>query len=97
MQATEEPGIWRCTRCATEARFEADQLVSLNIPGYELRLREIELRVREVTREIESEGAVGEARDMNRIRTLHGERQRLLAEFSFLTHFGELVERHRRE
>ncbi len=97
MKASEEPGFWLCSRCGTEAKFETDQIVSLDIPGYVLRLREIERRLPEVTREIEVEGAKGEARDMNRIRTLHGERQQLLSEFSFLNHFGKLVERHRRQ
>lgn len=97
MTASEEPGFWLCTRCRSEARFDDDQHVSLDIPGYEAKLREIERRLPEVTHEIELEGAKGDARDLNRIRTLHSERQRLLTEFSFLTHFEELVERHRSE
>jgi len=97
MKASGEPGFWLCTRCGSEARFDDDQLVSLDIPGYEAKLREIERRLPEVTHEIELEGAKGDARDLNRIRTLHNERQRLLTEFSFLTYFEELVERHLRE
>ena len=97
MKASEEPGFWLCSRCGVEAAFEEDQLLSLDIPGYEAKLRDIERRLPEVTREIEVEGARGEERDMSRIRTLHEERQRLLAEFAFLTHFKELVERHRRQ
>ncbi len=91
-----EQALWRCPRCGTEARFEGEELISLDIPGYEMRLREIERRVLEVTHEIQVEGAKGQARDMSLIRRLHGERQDLLAEFSFLTHFEDLVERHRR-
>ncbi len=96
MSDADELGLRHCPRCGTEARFEGEELVSLDIPGYEMRLREIERRVIEVTREIQVEGARGEARDMNLIRRLHNERQSLLAEFSFLTHFEDLVERHRR-
>ena len=97
IKASEEPGFWLCSRCGTESRFEEEQLFSLDIPGYVLKLRDIERRLPEVTREIEKEGARGEERDMSRIRTLHEERQRLLAEFAFLTHFEQMVERHRRE
>ncbi len=90
-----ESGLWLCPRCRTEASFEGEELSSLDIPGYDMRLREIEDRVKEVTREIETEGGRGDARDMRRIRSLHLERQDLLTEYSFLTHFHELIERHR--
>ncbi len=90
-----ETGLRRCSRCGTEARFEGEELISLDIPGYEARLREIERRVIEVNHEVEVEGARGPARDMSLIRRLHNERQSLLAEWSFLTHFEDLVERHR--
>lgn len=95
MKVEETPGLWRCPRCGTEAAFEDDELVSLEIPGYELRLREIGERVRELNRAIDEEGRRGDARDMRLIQRFHHERQELLTEFSFLEHFEELVERHR--
>ncbi len=95
LKVTDESGLMRCLRCGTEAAFEEGELASLEIPGYELRLREIGERVRELNRAIDIEGSRGDARDMQRIQRFHHERQELLSEYSFLEHFEAMVERHR--
>jgi hypothetical protein len=65
----------------------------MRIPGFEMRLEELERRNRELLRFIEEEGSRGAARDMRRIQSLHEERQRVLSEYSLFCCFRQFVER----
>lgn len=89
----DETGEFRCPRCGVTARFSGADLVAIFIPGYYRRLMELEALNKELVVEIEIEGMKGGGRDMPFLRKKHLERQDLLAEFSFLTHFREFVDK----
>jgi hypothetical protein len=65
----------------------------MKIPGYELRLEELQKRHAEILALIDAESGRGSARDMRVLRSLHEERQRVLSEFSFLGYFRQFMER----
>jgi hypothetical protein len=88
-----EAGIYRCERCHSRCRFDAESLTAMDIPDYHLRLEELRRRNQELVALIEAESERSEARDMFLLRSLHEERQRVLSEYSFLSHFQEFVER----
>ena len=93
MEKTEEEGSFICMRCRSLARFRGEELLAMKIPGYELRLEELQRRHAEVLALIEAESGRGTARDMRTLRSLHEERQRVLSEFSFMGHFRQFVDR----
>ncbi|MEW6552720.1 MAG: hypothetical protein AB1384_00345 [Actinomycetota bacterium] len=82
-----------CLRCRSQARFSGEELLAMKIPGYELRLEELQRRHAEILALIEAESGRGNARDMRALRSLHEERQRVLSEFSFLGYFRQFIER----
>lgn len=82
-----------CTRCGSEARFRGEELLAMKIPGYELKLHELQMRHAEILALIEAESGRGSERDMRALRSLHEERQRVLSEFSFMGYFRQFVER----
>jgi hypothetical protein len=86
-------GEFRCGRCGATSRYEEPDLVAMFIPGYHRRLMELEALNRELVGEIEIEGMKGEARDMSYLQKKHLERQDLLAEYAFLSHFRDFVEK----
>jgi len=93
LEATEEEGTYACMRCRSLARFRGGELLAMKIPGYELRLEELQRRHAEVLALIEAESGRGSARDMRALRSLHEERQRVLSEFSFFGYFRQFIER----
>lgn len=93
LQPTEEEECYECMRCRSLARFRGEELAAMSIPGYELRLEELRRRNAEILTLIEAESVKGAGRDMNALRSLHEERQRVLSEFSFLGYFRQFVER----
>jgi hypothetical protein len=93
LMVTEEVRCFECMRCRSLARFQGEELLAMSIPGYEIRLMELERRHAEIIALIDAEGARGAARDMRSLRSLHEERQRVLSEFSFLSYFRQFVER----
>ncbi len=95
IETTGEAGLFVCMRCRSLARFRGEELLAMKIPGYELRLEELQKRHAEILSLIEAESGRGAARDMRSLRTLHEERQRALSEFSFLGNFRQFVERWR--
>jgi hypothetical protein len=86
-------GEFRCVRCGTRGRYDTNCLVAIYIPNYHARLAELEVRNRELVSEIELEGMKGENRDMRFLQKKHLERQDVLAEVAFLSHFREFVEK----
>jgi len=95
LEITEEKGLFVCMRCRSLARFRGGELLAMKIPGYELRLEELQRHHAEVLASIEGESGKGAARDMRKLRAMHEERQRVLSEFSFLGYFRQFVERWR--
>ncbi len=87
-----EAGLYRCARCRSRARFEGESLVAIDIPDYYLRLEALRRRNQELVALIEAESGRGAGRDMTVLSSLHGERQRVLSEYSFLSYFQEFVE-----
>ncbi|MHB8780041.1 MAG: hypothetical protein ACYC55_01470 [Candidatus Geothermincolia bacterium] len=85
MRGTEDGG-WHCLRCGSLARFRGEELEELTIPGYLQRLEELQAGVRELDARIRAEGR-REGRDQALLARLHGERQRLLSEYSYLKGF----------
>lgn len=92
LEAAEEEDLFVCMRCRSLARFRGEELLAMKIPGYELRLEELQKRNAEVLALIEAESGRGDARDMRVLRSLHEERQRVLSEFSFLGYFRQFIE-----
>jgi len=95
LEPTGEEGLFICMRCRSLVRFRGEELLAMNIPGYELRLEELQKQHAEILSLIEAESGRGAARDMRSLRSLHEERQRVLSEFSFLGNFRQFVERWR--
>ena len=93
MEEHEEEGYHRCRRCFSLARFRGEELLAMHIPHYHLRLHELEKMHGEVLERIEAEAGRGKDRDMRALRSLHEERQRILAEYSFMGYFRQFVER----
>ncbi len=93
LEETQEEGVYICMRCGSLARFRGEELLAMSIPGFELRLEELQRRHAEVLALIERESEKGAARDMRKLRSLHEERQRVLSEFSFMGYFRQFVER----
>ncbi len=91
--AEADSGEYRCGRCGTTGRYEGVELVAAFIPGYHRRLAELEALNKDLLSDIEIEGMKGPARDMRYLQKKHLERQDLLAEYSFLSHFRDFVER----
>lgn len=88
-----ESGEFRCARCRSTARFDGESLLAIEIPGYHRRLVELEAANRQLVREIEEEGRKGPARDARTLRKKHLERQDVLCEYGFLSHFREYVDK----
>ncbi len=93
MSASAEEGCFECIRCGSLARFRGEDLLSMLIPRYNLRLEELRRRQGELVSMIEAESGRGEARRMAELRSLHEERQRVLSEYSFLSYFQQFIEK----
>lgn len=93
LEAAEREGLYICIRCRSLSLFRDQELLAMNIPGYELRLQELQRRNAEILALIEAEGGKGAARDMRALRAMHEERQRVLSEVSFMGYFRQFVER----
>jgi ribosomal protein S27AE len=91
--AEDAAGELRCGRCGATGRYDAENLVAIFIPNYFAQLLELQSRNKELTGEIELEGMKGEYRDMRYLQRKHLERQDVLAEYAFLSHFRDLVEK----
>ena len=91
--AADESGEHRCRRCGATGRFEGENLVAVFIPRYDARLMELEALEREISGEIDLEGMKGQYRDMGFIRKKHLERQGVLSEYAFLSHFRPFTEK----
>jgi len=91
--AADESGEHQCRRCGATGRFEGENLVAIFIPRYEARLMELEMLEREVSGEIDLEGTKGQYRDMGFVRKKHLERQGVLSEYAFLSHFRPFTEK----
>jgi hypothetical protein len=91
--ATDASGEYRCAHCGAAGRYGGEELLAISIPGYHRRLMELEAFNRELLAEIESEGSKGEGRDMRYLQKKHLERQDVLCEYAFLSHFREFVEK----
>lgn len=89
----EASGEFRCPRCGTSGRYDDVNLVAMFIPGFHRRLMELESRNRELIAETEMEGMKGESRNMRYLQEKHKERQNVLGEYSFLTHFSDFIDR----
>ncbi len=88
-----DSGEFRCGHCGSTARYEDENLLAIDIPGYHRRLAELESMNKELVQEIELEGMRGPGRDMQFLQRKHLERQDILCEYSFLSHFRSYVER----
>ena len=88
----EASGEYDCRRCGTRGRYEERNLAALFIKDYHARLRELESLNKEILADIELESMKGEFRDMRYLREKHMERQGVLAEYSFLSHFRPFIE-----
>jgi len=86
-------GEFRCGHCGATGRYKELDLVAIFIPGYHRRLMDLEALNKELLGEIEIEGMKGASRDMRFLQKKHLERQDLLAEYAFLSHFRDFVER----
>lgn len=86
-------GEFRCGQCGATGRHKGVDLVAIFIPGYHRRLMELEALNKELLRDIEIEGMKGQGRDMRYLQKKHLERQGLLAEYAFLSHFTDFVEK----
>lgn len=86
-------GEFRCRRCATTGRYDGVDLLALFMPGYHRRVMELEARNRELIAEIEMEGMKGSGRNMRYLQEKHRERQDVLAEYSFLSHFRDFIDK----
>ncbi len=86
-------GEYRCAHCGATGRYSGEDLVAISIPGYHRRIAELESFNRELLAQIEEEGRKGEGRDMRFLQRKHLERQDVLCEYSFLSHFREYVEK----
>lgn len=93
LEMTPDEGCFQCLRCRSLSRFRGEELLAMSIPGFYLRLEELRRRNLEIITLIEAEGMKGESRDMQSIRSLHEERQRVLSEYNFLSYFQQFVER----
>jgi hypothetical protein len=93
MSREADEDVFVCLRCRSQARFRGVELLAMRIPGYELRLDELQKRHAEILALIEAESGRGSARDMRALRSLHEERQRVLSEYSFLGYFRQFTER----
>ena len=89
--AQDASGEYRCHRCGCTGRYQGVDMVAVFIPGFHRRLMELEALNKELLAEIEMEGMKGGARDMRFLQKKHLERQDVLAEYSFLSHFSDLV------
>ena len=88
-----ERAVYICMRCRSESLFRGEELIAMRIPGYDLRLQELQKRHAEILALIEAESGRGSGRDMRVLRSLHEERQRVLSEYSFMGYFRQFVER----
>jgi len=84
-------GEFHCRRCGAAGRYEGENLVAMDIPDYDARMAELASRNRELLREIDLEGIKGEHRDMRYLQRKHLERQDVLCEYAFLSHFMDFV------
>ncbi len=88
-----EEGSFECTRCHSLARFRGEELLAMRIPHYHAHVLELERMHADVLNRIEAESGKGKDRDMRALRLLHEERQRILAEYSFMGYFRQFLER----
>ncbi|MBU1672583.1 MAG: hypothetical protein KKF41_11420 [Actinobacteria bacterium] len=86
-------GEFHCRRCGTIGRYDRADMVAIFIPNYFSRMSELESLNRELVEEIGLEGMKGEYRDMRYLQKKHLERQDVLAEVAFLSHFRPFVEK----
>lgn len=91
--AETDSGEFTCRRCATSERYDGVNLVAINITNYYARLAELEARNKELVGEIEIEGIKGSHRDRGYLQKKHLERQDVLTEYSFLSHFRVFIEK----
>jgi hypothetical protein len=91
--ASGQSGEFKCRRCGTTARYEGADMVAIFIPNHHARLRELESLHREIIEDINLEGMKGEYRDMRYLQKKHLERQDVLTEYSFLSHFLPFLEK----
>jgi hypothetical protein len=86
-------GEFQCRRCGITGRFDGADMVAVFIPNYFARMAELESLNKEIVEEIGLEGMKGEYRDMRYLQKKHLERQGVLAEVSFLSHFRPFVDK----
>lgn len=89
--AEDASGEHRCRQCGCTGRYEGADLKALFIPGFHRSLMELDALNKELVSEIEMEGMKGPARDMRYLQKKHLERQDVLAEYSFLSHFTDFI------
>ncbi|OFW57053.1 MAG: hypothetical protein A2Y75_02580 [Candidatus Solincola sediminis] len=93
LNTSEDAGDFLCSRCGARSRFDGESLIAINIRNYHLRLEELTRKERDLKALIEAEGGRGAGRNMQILRSLHEERQRILSEYSFLSCFQVFVDR----
>ena len=91
--ADDAGGEFRCRHCGCTGRYRDQELIGMFIPGYHRRLMELEALNNELLGEIEMEGMKGPGRDMGFLQKKHLERQDVLTEFAFLTHFSRFIDK----
>ena len=91
--AEDASGEYRCGHCGSTGRYRSQGLVGMFIPGYRRRLMELEALNKELLGEIEMEGMKGPGRDMRFLQKKHLERQDVLTEYAFLTHFSRFIDK----
>lgn len=91
--AEAESGEYRCRRCGATGRYDGVNLAAIHIPNYHVRLVELESLNRELVGEIDMEGLKGDRRDVGYLQRKHLQRQDVLTEYAFLSHFREFVEK----
>lgn len=89
----DESGEFSCLKCGAAGRYEGESLVAINIPGYQMRLAELEKMEKEITEDIELESMRGLSRNLMYLQEKIQERQTVQSEYAFLSNFRMLIEK----
>lgn len=86
-------GEYKCVHCRSVGRYEGRNLTAIDIPGYHMRLKEMEDLDKDITEEIGLETLRGPGRNMEYLQRKNRERQMIQSEQAFLAHFQRFVEK----
>lgn len=89
----DESGEFSCTKCGSIGRYDGENLIAIDIPGYSMRLVELEKLEKEITEDIELESMRGLKRNLMYLQEKIQERQTVQSEQAFLSNFRLLIDR----